>query len=63
MTHSVKHLPLTQVMIPGSWDRAPVLGSLLSGEPASPLSSSLMLSLAISVPISLSPSHLCQINK
>jgi len=32
----VKHLPLAQVMIPGSWDGAPAWGSLLGGEPASP---------------------------
>ena len=32
----VKHLPSVQVMLSGSWDRAPQLGSLLSGESASP---------------------------
>ena len=32
----VKHLPLAQVMIPGSWNRAPESVSLLSGESASP---------------------------
>ena len=45
MAQSVKHLPLAQVMIPGSWDGAPHAvgcggggggGFLLSREPASP---------------------------
>ena len=36
VAESVKHLPLAQIMIPGSWDGAPCRGSLLSGEPASP---------------------------
>ena len=36
MAQSVKHLPLAQVMIPGSWDQVPHQASLLSGESASP---------------------------
>ena len=31
----LKPLPSAQVMIPGPWDQACTLGSLLSGEPAS----------------------------
>ena len=33
---SVTHLPLTQVLNPGSWDRALQQGYLLSVEPAFP---------------------------
>ena len=46
----VTHLFSAQVMIPGSWDRAPCWGSLLSGEPASPfplLHTLLVLSLPV----------------
>ena len=39
-----KASPSAQVMVSGSWDRAPALGSLLSGEPTS-LSLSFSLSL------------------
>ena len=48
VTQSVKHLPLAQVMIPGSWDRAlhgaPCLaGSLLLPLPACPPACALSL--------------------
>ena len=39
VVQSVKCLPSTQVMIPGSWDGAPASGSLLSKESTSPSSS------------------------
>ena len=45
MAQSVKCLPPAQVMILGSWDRAPAAGSLLSRESASP--SPLPLALAL----------------
>ena len=45
VVQSVKHLPSTQVMIPGSWDRGPPVGSLLSGASASLLLCLLVLSL------------------
>ena len=52
----VKCLPSAQMMIPGSWDRAP-LGSLLSGQPAS-LSPSIPPTCTLWLSLSL-----CQINK
>ena len=36
VAQSVKRLPSVEFMILGSWDRAPMSGSLLSGESASP---------------------------
>lgn len=41
VAQSFKHLPLAQVMILGSWDGTPALGSLLSREFASPSPSAL----------------------
>ena len=36
VAQSIKHLPLAQIMIPGSWDGVPHQDSLLSVEPAAP---------------------------
>ena len=55
MAQSVKHLPLAQVMILGSWDAA---GSLLSEESASHSPSAIPLAPAHVLSVSLS-----QINK
>ena len=46
----IQLLILVQVMIPGSWDQAPWLGSALTGEPAKD-------SLSPSLPLPLSPAR------
>ena len=53
MAQSVKHLPSTQVMSPGSWDHlSPTLGSLLSEDSAFPSHSAALLLVCVGVCVS-----------
>ena len=49
MVQLVKHWPLAQVMIPGSWDQAPSQGSPFNRVSASPSPSALPLTYAFSL--------------
>ena len=49
VAQSVKHLPSAQVVIPGSWDRALLSGSLLKWGACLPFSLCLRLCLCVSL--------------